>query len=297
MTVGRTDELIPPEGVPLRFRIAGLGVRTAAQVCDIMITGVGALALFLLLLALDLVTPETAIALAAMLFFFIRIPYYAAIELMWNGQTVGKRLMKIKVVAADGQSLTAQSLVVRNLMKEAEVFLPGTLLLTLDGAHTVPAILSLLWVACVLAVPVFNRRRRRLGDLIAGTYAIHLPKPVLLKDMSQPGQHPATGQSRFTFLTHHLEHYGAFELQTLEGLLRASERPKGPAQYKRHKDTLAAIVEQVRRKIEYADRVHATEHQAFLTAFYKAQRSYLEQRQLFGDRRTDKHHATSADKS
>ena len=126
-TLQSMDRLLPPEGVPLYFRVAGLGVRTAAQITDLLITGFGALALFLLLLAAGLMTPQTAIAIAAMLFFFIRIPYYAASELAWNGQTIGKRLMKIKVVSADGAALTTQSLVVRNLMKEAEIFLPGTL--------------------------------------------------------------------------------------------------------------------------------------------------------------------------
>ena len=65
-------------------------------------------------------------------------------------------------------------------MKEAEIFLPGTLVLTLDATTTLPSILSLLWILGVLAVPLFNRRRQRLGDIIAGTYVIHLPKPILL---------------------------------------------------------------------------------------------------------------------
>ena len=297
MTIRPMDQLLPPEGIPLNFRIAGIGVRTAAQISDLLITGIGAFALFLLTLALDIVTPGTAIAIASMLFFFIRIPYYAMSELIWNGQTIGKRLMKIKVVASDGQALTTQSLVVRNLMKEAEIFLPGTLLLTLDANQMVPSIISLLWIMAVLAVPLFNKRRRRLGDIIAGTYVIHLPKPVLLEDMSKAIRQPVADEQKFRFLTHHLEHYGAFELQTLEGFLRASDRPKGPAAYKRHKETLAAIVDQIRRKIEYADLVRAQDQQAFLEAFYKAQRGYLEQRQLFGDKRADKYHAAQDDQA
>lgn len=288
------DRLLPPEGVPLLFRVAGLGVRTAAQITDLLITGFGALALFLLLLATGLMPPGAAIAIAAMLFFFIRIPYYAASELAWNGQTIGKRMMKIKVVSADGGALTTQALVVRNLMKEAEIFLPGTLVLMLDGTRLVPTLLSLAWIACVLAVPLFNRRRQRLGDLIAGTYVTHLPEAILLKDMAQHEKKTATGSPAFRFLSHHLEHYGAFELQALEGFLRESDRRKGPAQDRRHKATLAAVVEQIRRKIEYADAVPEAEQQTFLAAFYKAQRSYLEQRQLFGDKRADKHHASRA---
>ncbi|NVO57818.1 RDD family protein [Rhodobacteraceae bacterium B1Z28] len=295
MTRPALDRLLPPEGVPLYFRIAGVGVRTAAQFTDLLITGIGALAVFLLVLALDIVSANTAIAIAAMLFFFIRIPYYAVSELIWNGQTIGKRLMKIKVVSVDGQALTTQSLVVRNLMKEAEIFLPGTLILTLNAEALLPSILALLWVMGVLAVPLFNRRRQRLGDIIAGTYVIHLPKPILLQDMSKAVRPPSAAQPSFQFLSYQLEHYGAFELQTLEGVLRSANRAKGPDAYKRHKETLAAIVAQVRRKIDYADPVRPEDQQAFLEAFYKAQRAFLEQRQLFGDKRKDKHHAIQSD--
>lgn len=292
MTPRGMDRLLPPEGVPLFFRIAGLGVRMAAQITDLVLTGLGALALFLLFLATGLLTPGSAMAVAAMLFFFIRIPYYAVSELAWNGQTIGKRLMKIKVVSADGAALTTQSLVVRNLMKEAEIFLPGTLVLTLNNAGLVPTLLSLGWVGGVLAIPLFNRRRQRLGDLIAGTFVIHLPVAILLKDIAKQDDQPAAGSPDFRFLPHHLEHYGAFELQTLEGFLREADRPKSADQYDRHRATLAAVVEQIRQKIEYADAVPEASWQAFLTAFYKAQRSYLEQRQLFGEKRADKHHTT-----
>ena len=292
MTLQGMDRLVPPEGVPLYFRIAGLGVRTAAQITDLLITGFGALALFLLLLATGLIGPGAAVVIAVVLFFFIRIPYYAASELAWNGQTIGKRMMKIKVVSADGGALTTQALVVRNLMKEAEIFLPGTLVLTLSGSALLPTLLSLAWIAGVLAVPLFNRRRERLGDLIAGTYVIHLPTAILLKDLAQHEDQPAADSLEFHFLSHHFEHYGAFELQTLEEFLRKIDQPKGPKQYRSHKATLAAIVEQIRKKIEYSDAVPESEQQAFLAAFYKAQRSYLEQRQLFGDKRADKHHAS-----
>lgn len=295
MTQSALDRLLPPEGVPLYFRVAGVGVRTAAQFADLLITVIGAVAVFLLALALDVITPGTATAIAAMLFFFIRIPYYAASELIWNGQTIGKRLMRIKVVSADGQALTTQSLIVRNLMKEAEIFLPGTLVLTLNTEALIPSLLSLAWVLAVLAVPLFNRRRQRLGDIIAGTYVIHLPKPILLPDMAGAARQQTVTQPKFRFLTHQLEHYGAFELQTLEGVLRGGNRAKGADAYKRRQATLAAVVTQIRRKIEYADPVPEPDHQAFLEAFYRAQRAFLEQRQLFGEKRKDKRHAEEQD--
>ena len=126
----------------------------------------------------------------------------------------------------------------------------------------VPTLLSLGWIAGVLAVPLFNRRRQRLGDLIAGTYVIHLPMAILLKDMAQHKARSTASSPAFRFLPHHLEHYGAFELQALEGFLRESDRPKGPQQYSRHRATLAAVVEQIRKKIEYSDAVPEAEYQS-----------------------------------
>lgn len=284
-------DLVPPEGVVLHFRIAGVGVRMAAQVVDIILTGIAAICIVVLLATLDLVRPQGLMAIGALLFFLIRIPYYVVTELAWNGQTLGKRLMKIKVVSHDGGPLTTHALVLRNLMKEAEVFLPGTLLLTLDAASPLASLLGLAWVLVALAVPLFNRHRQRLGDIMAGTHVIHLPQPVLLTDLAaeRPAMHAEAVP--FVFRTHQLDHYGAFELQTLEGLLRAQERSGGPESYERQKAGNAAVVETIRRKIGFAETVPPEDHLRFLRAFYNAQRAHLEQRQLFGDRRADKFHA------
>ena len=287
------NEVIPPEGVPLRLEIAGLGARLGAQITDVLITGIAAVAIIILLGAIGLTSPNTLMAVAMLLFFIIRIPYYVLAELAWNGQTLGKRFMKIKVVSHDGGSLETHAIVLRNLMKEAEIFLPGTLLLTLDEASPISSSIALAWVLGVLAVPLFNRYRQRLGDMMAGTHVIQLPVPVLLGDMARQGQVTAKDKETFTFLAHQLDHYGALELQTLEGLLRAAERRDlAKAAVERQKNTVEAIVEKIRVKIGYADAVEPADHLKFLRAFYNAQRAHLEQRQLFGDRRADKFHAT-----
>ena len=48
----------------------------------------------------------------------------------------------------------------------------------------------------VLAVPLFNRYRQRLGDMMAGTHVIQLPVPVLLLkgNYYQIPAPPETGQ-------------------------------------------------------------------------------------------------------
>jgi uncharacterized RDD family membrane protein YckC len=285
------DTLLSPEGVPLTLKVAGIGVRMAAQLADLLLTLAAAGAILILLALLDLTEPHTLFAIGAMLFFLTRVPYYVVTELIWNGQTLGKRLMKIKVVSHDGRTLGTHAIVLRNLMKEAEVFLPATLVLTLDAASPIASLIALAWIIMAFLIPLLNPWRQRLGDLLAGTHVIHLPQPVLLKDLAQERIPQETDGTRIIFLSHQLDHYGAFELQTLETLLRADTGRMSPTAYDNHRNTLATIIEKIRRKIGYADPVDPADHPAFLQAFYTAQRSHLEQRQLFGDRRADKHHA------
>ena len=290
------DELMPPEGVPLHLEVAGVGARMAAQIADILITGIGAVAIIILLVMINLTAPQTIFAVAVMLFFVIRIPYYVMTELAWNGQTLGKKLMKIKVVSHDGLSLGAHALVVRNLMKEAEIFLPATLLLTLDATSPIASLIALAWIIGTLLVPLLNKRRQRLGDMIAGTYVIHLPVPVLLKDLAQSVPLPQLKKGKFAFLSHQLDHYGAFELQTLEDLLRTQENRTNAQMSAHQAATIETVIDKIRRKISYPDPVSAPDRVAFLRAFYNAQRAHLEQKQLFGERRENKFHADQSEK-
>jgi uncharacterized RDD family membrane protein YckC len=289
------DTILSPEGVPLTLRIAGVGVRMAAQLTDILITVTASSCILILLGILELTEPQTLFAIGMMLFFVTRVPYYVVTELVWNGQTLGKRLMKIKVVSHDGRSLGTYAVVLRNLMKEAEIFLPGTLVLSLDATSPVVSLIALAWVLMAFLVPLLNPHRQRLGDILAGTQVIHLPQPVLLKDLARDAPVVREARSKITFLAHQLDHYGAFELQTLEGLLRAEDRQMSPEAYANQRKTQAEIIEKIRRKIGYADPVPPDDHSVFLKAFYTAQRAHLEQRQLFGDRRANKHHAAEAD--
>ncbi|WP_037037566.1 RDD family protein [Pseudovibrio sp. JE062] len=285
-------ELVPPEGVPIKLKVAGLGVRLAAQITDIILTLIAAVCLLILVAFVGLSAPQTLIAIGSLIFFVIRVPYYVMSELAWNGQTLGKRLMKIKVVSHDGTSLSTHSLVLRNLMKEAEIFLPATLLISLDAASPLASGLALSWIAIGLMVPVCNRYRQRLGDMVAGTHVIHQPVPVLLRDLAEQPVLQIAKKEEFVFFTHQLEHYGAFELQTLETLLRAQETVTGLESNRGgQRATIEAVVEKIRRKIDYANKVPEENRLEFLRAFYNAQRAHLEQRQLFGERRKDKNYA------
>ena len=278
----------PPEGVPLNFEVATLGMRFAAQLMDLLLTFLFALSIPLLLAIVGIASWELFATLLALLFFFIRAPYYILTEILWNGQTLGKRIAQIRVVSADGRTLAPYSVAARNLMKEVEVFYPGTMLFAIEYLSPGEYLLLLLWIGILLAVPLLNRKRQRMGDMIANTYVIHQPQAVLMPDISTRA--PVETHEKFGFLAHQLDHYGAYELQTLERVLHVDRAKFTHDAHRRHDRNMQAIAEKIIAKIEYTDRVLPADVPEFLEAFYLAQRRYLESRKLFGDAREDKFH-------
>jgi len=288
----RLAEIIPPEGVGLHFEIAGLGARLGAQLIDIVLTLGFALAIVLIVFLLQLSVGPALVSIAALLFFFVRVPYYVAAELAWNGQTIGKRICALRVISGNGRSLSAHQIVARNLMKEMEIFLPGMYALVAANLSLVEGFVVLAWIATVIAVPVFNKRRQRVGDIIAETIVVYQPPVLLEPDLAATTRLAPIGQ-RFVFLPHQLEHYGTFELQVLEKLLHGAERLQSARDHDRSQANLAVVADRIRRKIGHSERVDPGEREAFLRAFYVAQRAHLEQRRLFGDVRPDKYHTNA----
>ena len=273
---------IPPEGVPIGFNIATLGSRFGAQFLDILFTYGGALLVLLLGVFSGGLTWQALMALYALIMLFIRAPYYVLSELVWNGRTLGKRMVGIRVISLDGRRLTAHQIVARNLMKEVEVFLPIAFILSAPGSSGAVSLLLLLWFIGVLFVPVLNRRRQRLGDMLADTIVVDTPRAVLLPDLS-------TVETRrgYEFGPEHLDIYGRYELQTLEQVLR------DPPKTREGHEKISAVAQTIRRRIAYDEVVPAAREWDFLMDFYRSQREFLESRHLFGDSRENKFHATT----
>ncbi len=278
----RVMEMTPPEGVSVRFEVASLASRFGAQLLDILISAGAAFAIIVLLALTQLPIGPFIGILAALLFLAIRAPYYILSELFWNGRTLGKRILRTRVISADGRGLTTHAVVMRNLMKEVEVFVPGSLILVGDQMNAFWQVVMIAWVIVLLGVPLLNRRRQRIGDILAHTVVVAEPRPVLLGDLAQ-----TQADEEFIFTDAQLGFYGRFELQTLETFLRSHplSEASGPP-----KANVVALAAQIRKKIGYEDRVPDERALAFLHAFYRAQREFLERKKLFGDVREDKHH-------
>src|ERR1700733_6282945 len=155
-----------PEQVDLRFPIAGIGSRFLALLTDSFIQGfaliVMAFVFALIFSSAKRLPGGTAPADTAakwlfagifLFYFLLYWGYFSLFEAFWNGQTPGKRLLKIRVIKDSGRQITLFEALARNLIRIIDM-LPSFYLI------------GVITMLC-------NREQKRLGDLVAGTIVVH----------------------------------------------------------------------------------------------------------------------------
>src|SRR5207247_1710740 len=153
-------EVETPDHVVLRYDLAGAGNRGFAAVLDFMIATVIA---FTALVVLSLGGAFTGASffvvggLTLILTLVLIWSYFILLEWLWNGQTIGKRAYRLRVINEDGSPAGFTAVLIRNLMRLVD-FLPA------------------LYGLGVLVI-VLTPKPPRLGDLAAGTYAVRAPRP------------------------------------------------------------------------------------------------------------------------
>jgi uncharacterized RDD family membrane protein YckC len=210
-------------------------------------------------------------------FFLLRNFYFTLFELRWRGATPGKRRHGIRVMDAHGGVLSSEAVIVRNLTREIEVFVPLAVLLQpeavgLEGGWTY--VVSGTWLAIFALFPLFNRDRLRIGDIVGGTLVVRSPKAPLLPSLDASRR----AGSDLTFTPRQLGLYGVYELQVLEDVLRRSYSDR---------DALEAVARKIQHKIGWEAPGDVTAKR-FLRAFYEAQRAHLEKQLLLGRARERK---------
>jgi uncharacterized RDD family membrane protein YckC len=147
-------QIVTPENIAFRYYVAGPFRRLPAYLIDLAIR---VAALIVIVLALS---PFMAIGLggvwaaAALIWWFVLAWFYGGVfEAYWNGQTPGKRLMKIRVLSVDGQPINGLQAVLRNILRAVDTQPGMTYLVGLVAAST-------------------NSRFQRLGDWVSGTMVV-----------------------------------------------------------------------------------------------------------------------------
>ncbi len=148
--------LTTPEGVRLQLTPAGPVVRAYAWAIDFAAWSFGAGAVVSLLAAI-LPSQKLFNGVSALLFFFAYWAYPVLCEVYAGGRTLGKFVVGLQVLRADGLPVRWRESVLRNLLLAAD-FLP------------------MLYATGLLSM-LCDRQFRRLGDMVAGSQVVYRDKP------------------------------------------------------------------------------------------------------------------------
>lgn len=170
-TLAHTIDIETPELVVVSYTVAGVGSRAYAALIDYLICFVAFIVLTIVLAMMDasrLFSPTRsgAVALALLVLFQFAIlwGYYVLFEGLMDGQTPGKRRMRLRVVRDGGYSVTFAASAVRNLVRIVDMQ---------------PAF----FYAVGLVSAVLSRNGKRLGDIVAGTLVVRealVPTPATI---------------------------------------------------------------------------------------------------------------------
>jgi uncharacterized RDD family membrane protein YckC len=160
-----------PERVPLAFGLASIGNRFLAVAIDHFIQYFSIFVVAWLVISLSGFNvynadskaselfqemPKWTLAILIVVVFLIFAGYFIVFEWLWNGQTPGKYLLKLRVIREDGRPITFWEALARNLLRIFDA-VPG---------FVVP-------VYSVGLITIFlSGRDQRIGDIFAGTVVV-----------------------------------------------------------------------------------------------------------------------------
>jgi uncharacterized RDD family membrane protein YckC len=155
-----------PEQIALELPLAGIGSRFLGLVIDTLIQFVlYIIGIFALAFVgrfggavgigryLRWIPVNWAPAIAILFVFCVYWGYFAFFEIIWKGQTPGKRIARIRVIKESGRPINAYEAIARNLLRAID---------GLPGMYGVG-------IVCMM----LNNQNRRIGDYVAGTVVVH----------------------------------------------------------------------------------------------------------------------------
>lgn len=173
-----TIAVVTPENIAFEYQLAGPFRRLPAYAIDVVARwtilciilaavwiGVG---LFSGATGTSILGPF-AVGFSLILLFVVSQFYGTLLETIWNGRTIGKRMMGIRVIDVDGGPIDMKRAFLRNLVRIADL-LPIAPLAQFSDDIPPFAILTVGTFGFITMIS--TRRMQRLGDLAAGTMVI-----------------------------------------------------------------------------------------------------------------------------
>jgi uncharacterized membrane protein SpoIIM required for sporulation/uncharacterized RDD family membrane protein YckC len=206
-SLSQTIEVETPELVVLSYTIAGVGSRALAAIIDSLIILAGIIGLGLLLANAPRQPrngPNALDAWASAIFIFavfcLMWGYYVLFEGLADGQTPGKRILRLRVVRDGGYSVTFGASAVRNLVRFIDIQPFG------------------LYAVGILSI-VLTRSGKRIGDIVAGTIVVRealvrqlAPAAKRVPDAAAPAPlQTVLSEEEFTVLERFMERRGTLD--------------------------------------------------------------------------------------
>ncbi len=151
------------QNVVIEYDLAGVGERVGAAVIDMILLVLYAYAGIFITIALAQNMDEDAVTW--LMFIIVGVPflfYHPLSELLMNGQSIGKKLVKIRVVRLDGTQAGIGNYLLRWLISWVE--------------------LTATFGSVALVTVMANGRGQRLGDIAAGTTVVKVAKAVNIRE-------------------------------------------------------------------------------------------------------------------
>lgn len=171
-----TIKIITTQNIELEYDLASLGDRIVGRIVDFLI--IVAYVFLVMMIFASGGNSGSGMQLAVFLAFMPVVFYDLVSEIFMNGQSVGKRVMKIKVINLDGGQATLGQYVIRWLFRLVDFSLTGNL--------------------CALISVAVSEKHQRVGDMVAGTtlikttprtslqQTIYVPTPIVNYTVSFP---------------------------------------------------------------------------------------------------------------
>src|SRR5216683_4955327 len=142
-----------PERVSFQYQVAGLGTRAIAQILDLLILAGVLIGITFAAIAVGQAGSSTVAFLIAVIGGFVIVfGYFWTCEAFWSGQTIGKKVFRLRAVGDRGEPMTFVQAGIRNIVRIVD-FLPYG-------------------YGVGLVVLFINGKGKRLGDLAAGTIVV-----------------------------------------------------------------------------------------------------------------------------
>lgn len=147
------------EGVSFAIPLAGPMSRFLAWAIDVGVIATVLMVCSIFLAILGTLSADAARGFYIALAFFTTLGYGIALEWLWRGQTIGKRMMGLRVIDERGLKLRFEQVVLRNLLRIVD---------------RLPLFYMVGGLTCLV-----SSRNQRLGDIAAGTIVTFTPKAAL----------------------------------------------------------------------------------------------------------------------